>query len=277
MYSGGRGGLVSARIPTTPGEVLHVTPGARGGWFGLGGWIEEFPSEGPFSFQLPGGSNGGGHSGVMERNVWIAGGGGGASDVRRSPFGLTGRILVAGGGGGGASRFQGGVTIDDALGGSGGGATGSMGLGNGQGGRGGTQSWPGGGGPNGGGGHPGKPGSLDTGGEGGYANAFAAAGGGGGGGWNGGGGGGSGALTGGGGGGGSSKIPAGALAGGAFVKVGAHRGPGRITASFDVPSPGLTVPTESDVTTIMRAPGGAIVRFPFLVTDVDGVASSYGP
>ena len=86
--SGGWGGLTTATIRVTPGEVLQIWPGSRGGdllcWEGL----------------APGGANGGADSGLMVGQLNGAGGGGGASDVRRFPYGLADRILTAGGGGG---------------------------------------------------------------------------------------------------------------------------------------------------------------------------------
>ena len=95
---GGRGGVVRADVPVSPGQVLYVAvggPGASGGVLG--------PN--------PGGWNGGGASSNA------GGAGGGASDVRtcsRSaascPAGsssLASRLIVAGGGGGGGSPSQG--------------------------------------------------------------------------------------------------------------------------------------------------------------------------
>lgn len=74
---GGRGAHVRARLDVTPGEVLRVFVGGRGGAEGEAGY------------------NGGGAGGTF------GGGGGGASDVRRGGDGLDDRVLVAAGGGGG--------------------------------------------------------------------------------------------------------------------------------------------------------------------------------
>jgi hypothetical protein len=90
--AGGAAAKVSGELAVTPGELLYVEVGGRGG-------------EGPANtrgFNLsPGGFNGGGSGG---------GGGGGASDVRTSPraAGLSSpfddpRLVVAGGGGGGGT------------------------------------------------------------------------------------------------------------------------------------------------------------------------------
>jgi hypothetical protein len=89
----GRGGLVSARIPVTPGETLHVFVGGESGFNGGGSGA---------SYGLPGG---------------------GASDVREGGDRLADRILVAGGGGaaGMSSRRE------TACGGGGGGKVGGTG------------------------------------------------------------------------------------------------------------------------------------------------------
>jgi hypothetical protein len=184
----GRGAIVSAVVPVTPGEVIYVDVGGIGAHPG-------------------GGFNGGGAS-VTNTDVGLSEfGGGGASDVRlvsRSASGsLDSRVLVAAGGGGSATPAAAG---GDA-GGDGGSSPGSS-----VGGGAGTQTAGGPGGCNvlltGCGG----AGSLGVGGTGGVSGAGANAreGAGGGGGLFGGGGGG-GVLDGsvGGGGGGSSLVPAG--------------------------------------------------------------------
>lgn len=72
----GRGGMISSVIPVTPGEALMVTVGSAGN-------------------VKAGGFNGGGDG------SWLNGlAGGGATDIRRSPYTLVDRILIAGGGGG---------------------------------------------------------------------------------------------------------------------------------------------------------------------------------
>ena len=75
----GRGAMISSVVPVTTGEVLMVMVGSAG-QIGIGS----------------GGYNGGGggqFSGV--------GRGGGATDIRRYPYSLEDRFLIAGGGGGG--------------------------------------------------------------------------------------------------------------------------------------------------------------------------------
>lgn len=73
----GRGATISSIIPVTPGEVLLVTVGS-------GGKGDQ------------GGYNGGGRGGAYS----YVGGGGGATDIRRFPYNLDDRFLIAGGGGG---------------------------------------------------------------------------------------------------------------------------------------------------------------------------------
>lgn len=202
----GRGGLVSAQIPVTPGETLRVFVGGESGFNGGGSGA---------SYGLPGG---------------------GASDVREGGDRLADRILVAGAGGGvGMSSRR-----ETACGGGGGGKVGGTGENQGYsgpnpyaggGGTGGTQRHPGSGGAGGEGigglgiqyGYPGDAGTLGVGGAGGAGGCYfghgcscgyqnGCAGGGGGGGYYGGGGGGGGGAAyqtlsgsaGGGGGGGSS-------------------------------------------------------------------------
>lgn len=180
---GGRGGLVTATIAVTPGEVLNVYVGGAG------------PDTVPFTPTPAGGFNGGGGS------AGDGAGGGGASDIRRG----TTRLVIAGGGGGHGNGGDGG---------SGGGTTAANGLGGtsgATGGGGGTQTTGGAGGTAGLSGTPGTAGSAFTGGVGGeYTGPEGTGGGGGGGGFFGGGGGGGGrgptfpSLGAGGGGGGSS-------------------------------------------------------------------------
>ena len=75
----GKGGMISSFVPVTPGEVLMVMVGSTPGTGGPNG---ESPA---------GGFNGGGFGN---------GAGGGATDIRRSPYTLADRILIAGAGGG---------------------------------------------------------------------------------------------------------------------------------------------------------------------------------
>ncbi|WP_070137958.1 glycine-rich protein [Crocinitomix algicola] len=75
----GKGGYSIGKLDVTPGQVLEVYVGGEGAATGLGGY------------------NGGGQAGTD-----YGASGGGASDVRISPYGLTERVIVAGGGGGAA-------------------------------------------------------------------------------------------------------------------------------------------------------------------------------
>ena len=85
MNLGGKGGYAKGRLAVTPGEILRVYVGGKGGDGGLQ------------STSGVGGFNGGGHS----RNTTNHnGGGGGASDVRQGGSALANRKIVAGGGGG---------------------------------------------------------------------------------------------------------------------------------------------------------------------------------
>lgn len=76
VATGGKGGIITSVVPVIPGELLQVFVGGT-----------------PFAPRT-GGYNGGGSSAGQH------GGGGGASDIRKAPFSLTDRVLVAGGGGG---------------------------------------------------------------------------------------------------------------------------------------------------------------------------------
>jgi hypothetical protein len=194
--SGGYGGRVVTTITgVTPGQVIDVYVGGRGGLSGTGasggaGW--------------PNGGSGGyfDYTGI---GLFFGGGGGGSSDIRVSPYGVGNIIAIAGGGGGcgqgpGAIYYSnGGAGGDPGTNGSNGGVAG--------GGTGATQIAGGTGGANDGGASGGN-GSSFSGGYGGYtATLEYGAGGGGGGGYYGGGGGGAdgnGNYTGGAGGGGSS-------------------------------------------------------------------------
>jgi hypothetical protein len=219
---GGNGARVQhPSIAVTPGQVLEIRVGGcptgpAGGW--NGGGI--------------------GHASPNPQNQ--SKGGGGASDIRVSPFALNNRIVVAGGGGGraggsGQSNYQ-------ATGGQGGCATGQTGTGSpftGTGGGGGTQVSGGNGGPPWGGGQPGTAGTIGNGGNGGFYTS--ASGGGGGGGYFGGGGGGAdncctGANGGGGGGAGSSFYPAGGT-----CTQGFQTGNGQVVITYTAGSTSVTV------------------------------------
>ena len=188
--AGGNGARATATFKTVPTTPLYIFVGGQGST-GSG---------------AAGGYNGGGAAGSGHNDE---GSGGGATDIRTSPF-LTDRIAVAGGGGG-TGGWVGGV------GGSGGGTTGTGG-GNGQGmggGAGTAVAGGAGGASNGSQTTPGLAGTIGVGGAGGRANTpstSVAGGGGGGGGYYGGGGGGadtdSSGTDGGVGGGGSSFINA---------------------------------------------------------------------
>eukprot|EP01032_Pedospumella_encystans_P015151 gene15151-17352_t len=151
--TGGMGAIITANIPVTPGEVLYIYVGGQGS-------------------TSTGGFNGGGAAGAVYAQ-YPAGSGGGATDIRRSPFTMANRLLVAGGGGGGYTEFP-------TNGGAGGYPTGSSG--------GSYSSWtPGGGGTASSGGAAGSTdGSAGTQGTGGSCTGSYGAGGGGG--WWGGGG-----------------------------------------------------------------------------------------
>jgi len=205
---GGQGAVVTGVISVTPGQVLRIYVGGQGSC-PTGGWN--------------GGGNGGIQSAIPGQS--LACGGGGATDVRVSPYGLGNRVIVAGGGGGQSGGSV--PTYIDYLfyysdgyapGGNAGCPNGLQGFDSfGMGGQGGTTINAGLGGapwcsPC---GQPGFNGGLAIGGNGGDdIQTIYAAGGGGGGGLYGGGGGGAdgcciGANGGGGGGGGSSLVPAG--------------------------------------------------------------------
>lgn len=186
-------------IPGGVETILAELHGSAGDGDGHGGFVRAFidtGSESELEIRVGGrdGTNGGG-----------AHGGGGASDIRISPFGLEDRVLVAGGGGGDPSRGANG-------GGDGGHPAGIDGGDNDAGGGGGgTQTEGGSGGSGSGSSNPrGDAGEFGIGGDGG--DGFEAVGGGGGGGYYGGGGGGGSDVnlgSAGGGGGGSSYADAG--------------------------------------------------------------------
>lgn len=85
--TGGLGGYIAATVTVTPGETLRIYVGQQPTSAFLGGW--------------PNGGNGG--SGTNKGR-----GGGGSSDVRRAPFALADRLVIAGGGGGASYQSEGG-------------------------------------------------------------------------------------------------------------------------------------------------------------------------
>lgn len=199
-YGGGGGAVYVQTIQVTAGQVLAVYVGGNG----IGG------------SGSAGGYNGGGQAGSSYGNE---GSGGGASDIRVSPYGLADRIIVAGGSGGRGGYSGGG-------GGAGGLAGQAGGAGQGGAGGGGTSNSGGAGGT----GYScgsGATGSLGIGGNGGVCSQIG--GGGGGGGYYGGGGGGGDydycCADGGGGGGGSSY----SSTSGGTCTTGAWSGSGRVT------------------------------------------------
>lgn len=120
----GRGAIVTATIPVTPGQTMWVNVGGQGlsntqwggtGWNRGGGW------------------NGGGNTGPgRSGSTSYAGGGGGATDIRLLGTSTSHRVVVAGaGGGGGAGRLTGyGMATSNSRGGDAGvlGATASAGT-----------------------------------------------------------------------------------------------------------------------------------------------------
>lgn len=187
--TGGFGGYVRSVVAVTPGETLQVFVGGRGSDI-----TDVDPNAGGF--------NGGGDGQVPMFSG--SRGGGGASDIRRAPFELTDRLVVAGGGGG-AGNFT------ASAGGAGGAPAGGSAPAP-RGGGGGTQTGGGAAGTNDSNSAtttPATPGSFGVGGNGGISSQ-AISGGGGGGGWFGGGGAGADSF-GGSGGGGSSYGPDGSV------------------------------------------------------------------
>jgi hypothetical protein len=208
-FGGGPGGHATVKLVLTPGEVLTVYVGGRGGSRGEAGF------------------NGGGRGAPNSFTPDGGGGGGGASDIRRGGGSLSDRVLIAGGGGGkGGTLFVGPGALGTP-GGVGGGLSGGTGETSGQntGGSGGDQAH---------GGTAGGPGAtsgaLAVGGNGGVptdASGHALGGGGGGGLFGGGGGGGGPGSFGGGGGGGSGAGPPGTT-----FETGVRRGDGLVSISW---------------------------------------------
>jgi len=210
---GGQGGRATVTTAVTAGQQFQINVG---GGVGVG--------------VSPGGFNGGGNG--ADGFIGDGDGGGGASDVRTSPYGLADRIIVAGGGGG--------FGQEGGAGGAGGGAVGSTGgSADGQGGGGGSQSAGGAGGAGGVGETPGTAGGLGQGGHGGGSGNHG--GGGGGGGYYGGGGGGGGDSGGGGGGGGSGYGPPGVV-----FQTGVQVGHGKVVITYVVDTDGDGIADEND-------------------------------
>ena len=252
---GGLGGGAMGTVNVVPGEVLRVTVAGQGKIGGQGGF------------------GGGANAGI---GVMTNGGGGGASDLRRAPYGAADRLVVAGGGGGAGNGGDG----SGGDGGHGGGTNGNQGQNgpnppSGAGGKGGTQSAGGLGGFVGGA-------AGDASGNGGAGGAGIVGGGGGGGGWFGGGGGGGGfgyATAPSGGGGGGSGF-------GTTLFTGVRSGNGLVTIDWGAVAavPALTINdvavTESDTGsklatfTIGRSPafGTSSVSW----TTLDGTAVAPG-
>jgi len=220
---GGLGAQVTGTLSVTVGQVLRVYVGGQGSCPGSGGGAG-----------WNGGANAGFQTASSPPSNPFACGGGGASDIRVSPYGLSNRVVVAGGGGGTGSD----VVFDPSwfAGGGGGCPNGSSGASfYAIGGGGGTTSSGGLGGapwcsPC---GQAGSDGSLAIGGKGGddIQTIYAAGGGGGGGLYGGGGGGADGCCVssngGAGGGGGSSLVP-----GGAACIPGTWSGNGQVILSW---------------------------------------------
>jgi len=141
----GFGADVSASVAVTPGQVLAVLVGGRGG---NGDGCGALSCGEPQAGNSVGGFNGGGSSAFAGAGTGRGTGGGGATDLRRGSWRLEKRVVVAGGGGG--SSVNGGVV--EAGRGHGGDASGPIGgdggAGDGQhaGGKGGTQAAGGAGG-----------------------------------------------------------------------------------------------------------------------------------
>ena len=85
---GGLGGRTQCTLPVTPGETLQINVGGAG----ING--------DNITGLIAGGFNGGGN-GWDDTDPWGGAGGGGASDIRRTPYSLNDRVVVGGRGGGG--------------------------------------------------------------------------------------------------------------------------------------------------------------------------------
>ncbi len=82
--NGGKGGRLTGTLSVTPGQVLSIYVGGRGG-------------DAPLccTYGIAGGFNGGGNS-----QFYYGASGGGGTDIRIGGVGLSNRVMVAGGGGG---------------------------------------------------------------------------------------------------------------------------------------------------------------------------------
>jgi hypothetical protein len=189
----GLGGMVSARVPVTPGSSLTVLVGGQGAP-GMGGAAPSVPP-------AAGGFNGGGNGGEAEAPRAFNAGGGGGGGASSVMVGSTPLVVAGGGGGIGGAVFAnpsdggdkgGNAGFPSAQPGSAGFTLPPFGTPGG----GGTQTTGGAGGLNQGGSGTGQAGVASRGGDGGGGSAYASGGGGGGGGWFGGGGGGAGLVTG---------------------------------------------------------------------------------
>jgi hypothetical protein len=109
---GGYGGLVAARFPVAPGDVLRILVGGHG---------QDAAGMKPGAAGLNGGAKGG-------AGAPGGGGGGGASTVRLNGTDIAARILAAGGGGGAGGAMHSGA-VWSAHGGAGGGERGEDGSG----------------------------------------------------------------------------------------------------------------------------------------------------
>lgn len=220
--SPGLGGRTTCVLAVTPGETLRICVGCQGG----------------ISF---GGFNGGGSVETTVGNPAPAGGGG-ATDVRRTPYALADRLVVAGGGGGQGGKSTGSGNV----GGAGGPGANPVGFGGGDvdsngGGAGGSLVAGGAGGA---GNDPGEPGVLGIGGRGDADAGFVCGGGGGGGLYGGGGGGGGGSNESAGGGGGGSSVGTGTGLDNGF-ETGVKTGDGQCIITYPVIVPTTDTQTFS--------------------------------
>ena len=238
--NGGRGADRKATLSLSPGADVVITVGGPGGTDG----------------RETAGFNGGGGGRLVGNSFGLAGGGGGATDIRIGGTALTDRVLVAGGGGGGGSHAAGPGPIG--MGGTAGGVGGDADTngfsappnGRANGGGGGASGNTGGQGGAAGGGfdsNPGGNGSLGQGGTVAEGRGDNGSGGGGGGGYVGGGGGGAGgqdivtdvAAGGGGGGGGSSFASASAT--NVTLTTDTTNVPKVVITYVDTVAPGVTI------------------------------------
>ena len=91
--NGGNGAIVTATLAVTPGQVLQINVGGMGTCGNNSqGW------------------NGGGTGRAANTSANGSCGGGGATDIRVTPYGLGNRMMVAAGGGGMAPRPRGACT-----------------------------------------------------------------------------------------------------------------------------------------------------------------------